>query len=138
MFGLNLLYIFSIGLLICFGGAFFTTELYLPKILKWKANKLFTQSQVYLDEQINNIGGLLDDGVQKAKIAHLLDPENQLHLVNFLRLQYRTSPAKAIMGWSSAIHNQDEPALREELLEKSFKFLEIATYPLMKEKLERK
>jgi hypothetical protein len=129
MFGLNLLYIFSIGLLICFGGAFFTTELYLPKILKWKANKLFTQSQVYLDEQINNIGGLLDDGVQKAKIAHLLDPENQLHLVNFLRLQYRTSPAKAIMGWSSAIHNQDEPALREELLEKSFEVLRNSDFP---------
>lgn len=129
MFGLNLLYIFSIGLLICFGGAFFTTELYLPKILKWKANKLYTQSQVYLDEQINNIGGLLDDGVQKAKIAHLLDPENQLHLVNFLRLQYRTSPAKAIMGWSSAIHNQGEPVLREELLDKSFEVLRNSDLP---------
>ena len=43
---------------------------------KMESKQTFTQSQVYLDEQINNIGGLLDDG-SESKIAHLLDPENQ-------------------------------------------------------------
>jgi len=135
MFGLNLLYIFSIGMLICFGGAFFTTELYFPKILKWKANQLFVQSQVYLDEDIDNTGGLLDDGVQKAKIAHLLDPENMDLLFNFLRLQYRISPAQSLLGWSSAIFKQEEKQLRTELLEKSFMALRNPELPTHERKI---
>jgi len=122
-------------MLICFGGAFFTTELYFPKILKWKANQLFVQSQVYLDEDIDNTGGLLDDGVQKAKIAHLLDPENKDLLFNFLRLQYRISPAQSLLGWSSAIFKQEEKQLRTELLEKSFMALRNPNFLLTREKL---
>ena len=123
MFGLNLLYIFSIFLLICFGGAFFTTELYFPKILSWKAAKLYNQSQVYLNQEINNIGGLLDDGVKKAKIAHLLDLHDEKFLFNFLRLQFKTVPAQALVGWSKALHGKVKPNFRAELLEKSFEVL---------------
>ena len=72
----------------------------------------------------------MDDGVQKAKLP-FTRPWKSTAFVNFLRLQYRTSPAKAIMGWSSAIHNQDEPALKNYWL-RALKYLEMAIYPSRK------
>ena len=135
MFGLNLLYIFTIGLLIVFGGLFFTSDLYMDRVLKWKAAQLFQESQVYKDPNIDNIGGLLDEGVQKAKIAHLLNPEDQTHLFNYLRLQFRTSPTDALIGWSKTLHNKTDQALRNELLEKCMDIMRPSTLPIHQRKM---
>ena len=77
MFGLHLSYIFSLICLLIFGGAFFTVDFYLPKIRNWKSAKLFNQSKIYLDETIDNAGGLLNEGVRRGRIAHLLNPYDE-------------------------------------------------------------
>ena len=119
MFGLHLSYIFSLFCLLLFGGAFFTVDLYLPKIRNWKSAKLFQQSKIYLDETIDNAGGLLDEGVRRGRIAHLLNPGDQETLYNYIRLQFRTNPAQALLKWSVAIKNVDDLEKRSELLNRS-------------------
>ena len=49
----------------------------MPNIRLWKSQKLTQQTKVYHDESIDNVGGLLKEGVRKAKIAHLLSPNNK-------------------------------------------------------------
>jgi hypothetical protein len=119
MFGLQLSYIFTLFCLTVFGTAFFTIDLYLPKIRNWKSAKLFNQSKIYLDETIDNAGGLLDEGVRRGRIAHLLNPGDQETLYNYVRLQFRTNPAQALLQWSSALHNIEDFDKRSELLDKS-------------------
>ena len=77
--------------------AFFSVDLYLPKIRVLKSAKLFQQSKIYLYETIDNAGGLLDEGVRRARIAHLLDRGNQEVLFHYIRLRFRTSPAHALL-----------------------------------------
>ena len=67
MFGLHLTYIFTLFCLFLFGIAFFSTDYFLPKFLTWKSTKLYNQSKIYLDESIDNAGGLLDEGERKNK-----------------------------------------------------------------------
>ena len=119
MFGLHLSYLFSLFCLTLFGISFFTIDLYLPKIRDWKSAKLFNQSQIYLDESIDNAGGLLDDGVRKGKIAHLLKPDDRETLYNYVRLQFRTNPSKALLQWSVALEKSNDMEKRSELLGKS-------------------
>ena len=119
MFGLHLSYIFTLFCLIVFGTAFFTIDLYLPKIRNWKSAKLFNQSKIYLDETIDNAGGLLDEGVRRGRIAHLLNPGDEETLYNYVRLQFRTNPAQALLQWSSALQKIDDLDKRSELLDKS-------------------
>ncbi|MGA1116305.1 MAG: hypothetical protein ACO3UY_07480, partial [Opitutales bacterium] len=115
MFGLHLSYIFTLFCLTVFGTAFFTIDLYLPKIRNWKSAKLFNQSKIYLDETIDNAGGLLDEGVRRGRIAHLLNPGDQETLYNYVRLQFRTNPAQALLQWSSALQKIDDLDKRSEL-----------------------
>ena len=119
MFGLHLSYIFSLFCLLLFGGAFFTVDLYLPKIRNWKSAKLFQQSKIYLDETIDNAGGLLDEGVRRGRIAYLLNPNNEETLFNYVRLQFRTDPAQALLKWSFALQNVDDLEKQSELLDRS-------------------
>lgn len=119
MFGLHLSYIFSLFCLLLFGGAFFTVDLYLPKIRNWKSAKLFQQSKIYLDETIDNAGGLLDEGVRRGRIAYLLNPNNEETLYNYVRLQFRTDPAQALLKWSFALQNVDDLEKQSELLDRS-------------------
>ena len=119
MFGLHLSYLFSLFCLTLFGISFFTIDLYLPKIRDCKSAKLFKQSQIYLDESIDNAGGLLDDGVRKGKIAHLLNPGDRKTLYNYVRLQFRTNPSKALLKWSVALEKSNDMEKRSELLGKS-------------------
>ena len=60
MFGLKLSYILTLFLLTPFGGAFFSVDLYLPNSTL-KSLIHFHQSKIYLDETIDNAGGLLDE-----------------------------------------------------------------------------
>ena len=72
-----------------------------------------------MDETIDNAGGLLDEGVRRGRIAHLLNPGDQETLYNYIRLQFRTNPAQALLKWSVAIKNVDDLEKRSELLDKS-------------------
>jgi hypothetical protein len=76
MSGLKLNYLASLVFLFIFGISFFTLDLYMPSLRKWKSSKMLFQSKVYLDESIADASDLLEDGIRKAKLASLLDPEN--------------------------------------------------------------
>ncbi len=130
MFGVNFSYIFSILLLGLFGCIFFTTGFYLPKIRAWKSSKLYQQSKIYLDESIDNAGGLLEEGVRRGRIAHLLDSANQEILIHYFRLLYRTKPSQALLEWSKAPNNLKNIEIRTELFEKSLKTLKDDTLSL--------
>ena len=119
MFGLHFSYIFTLFFLGLFGISFFTIDLYLPKIKTLKSAKLYQQSKIYLDKTIDNAGGLLDEGVRRGRIAHLLNPSDQETLYNYVRLQFRTNPALALRKWSVALQNVDDLEKRSELLDRS-------------------
>jgi len=135
MFGLHLSYLFTLFCLFLFGSAFFTVDLYLPKIRQWKSAKLFHQSKIYLDETIDNAGGLLNEGVRRGRIAHLLHPKNPETLYNYVRLQFRTDPAKALLRWSTALQNIQDLDKHTELLEKSLLTLKDDELPLEDRKI---
>ena len=135
MFGLQLSYIFTLFCLLLFGGAFFSVDFYLPKIRYWKSAKLFHQSKIYLDETIDNAGGLLDEGVRRGRIAHLLHPKDPETLYNYVRLQFRTDPAKALLRWSAALRNIEDLDKHTELLEKSLLTLKDDELPLADRKI---
>ena len=135
MFGLHLSYIFTLLCLAIFGTAFFTVDLYLPKIRNWKSAKLFQQSKIYLDENIDNAGGLLDEGVRRGRIAHLLNPGDQETLYNYVRIQFRTNPAQALLKWSSALQNTEDLEKRSELLDKSLLTLKDDELPIQDRKV---
>ena len=101
----------------------------------WKANQLHQESKVYNDPNIDNIGGLLDEGVQKARIAHLLTPDNEEILLNYLRLQLRTSPSEAIINWSNMLKEKSNLELRDELFEQSFAILQDSKLSLGQRKI---
>ena len=82
MFRLHLTYIIFNALLFAFGLAFFAADVYLPHLRNWKSKKLHQQSMVYLDDTIDDTSGLLKDGVRKARIAHLLAPNDPSTLDN--------------------------------------------------------
>lgn len=135
MFGLNFSYIFSLLALAFLGAAFFSVDSYLPKIRVWKSEQLFNQSKIYLDETIDNAGGLLNDGVRKGRIAHLLNPADQEVLLNYVRLHFRTDPSQALLAWSSALRNDNSLILRTELLDKSLNTLKDDTLSLSERKI---
>lgn len=118
MLGFHISYIFSLLALLLFGTAFFTADFYLPQIRVWKSNILFQQSKIYLDETIDNAGGLLDEGVSRGRLAHLLNPSNQEILLNYIRLRFRTHPAQALLVWSKALENEKDSENRSELFSK--------------------
>ena len=82
-----------------------------------RSAKLFHQSKIYLDETIDN-AGLLDEGVRRGRIASALS-RRPGKLYNYVRLQFRTDPAKALLRWSAALRNTDDPDKHTEVLEKS-------------------
>ena len=128
MFGLNILYILFSGILFSFGCLFFSSDLIIHKIKSWKSQKLYYQSKVYHDPLLDNVSGLLDEGVQKARIAHLLNPADENISINYLRLQMRTSPVIAIRRWSKMLENKKNLKSRTELFDESFKILNDAKY----------
>ena len=103
MFNLNLRYIFFIFGLVIFGLFFASSEFFMPKVREWKSNQLLQLSKVYQDESISNESNLLEDGVRKARIAHLLSPDNPATRENFIQLLFRSNPTEALQKWSRII-----------------------------------
>ena len=124
MSSLKLSYLTSLVFLLFFGISFFTLELYMPHLRKWKSNKMLLRSKVYLDESIDGTSGLIEDGIRKAKLASLLDPGNKDTFENYNLLLFRTKPSEALTNWSAQLERKD--ALVEErilLLERSMDIL---------------
>ena len=119
MFGLHLRYIFALFFLFLFGALFFTSDYILPKICVWKSNQLVNLSKVYLDDSLDNAGGLIDEGIRLARIAHLLNSSNSETLSNYIRLNYRINPANALLDWSKSIEMDQNQEKHLELLNKS-------------------
>lgn len=126
MLHLHLNYLLCLVTLVLFGGAFFTSQLYLPKIKIWKSKQLFNESKVYRNVKIGNEGGLLLDGVRKARIAHLMNPLNVEIHNNYLEMLFRTNPEDAIMKWSVLLAQSDKEsniAEKELLLKRTMSIL---------------
>ena len=70
---------------------------------------------MYLDSSIDNAGGLLQNGVDKAKIAMLLNPTKETE-ENFLKLLFRTDPTQALIQWSRSSLVKDNIDEKSELL----------------------
>ena len=116
----RLSYITSLLFLVVFITAFFTADFFMPYLRAWKSNKMLLQSKVYLDESIDERSGLLEDGVRKAKIAYLLNPENEESFENYNLLLFRANPSLALENWSANLLNKgDETEKRINVFEKS-------------------
>ena len=115
---MNIGYYLGLLSLFLFGIGFFAYDLFVPKIKQLKSNRLLFQSKVYLDSSIDNAGGLLEGGVNKARIAFLLNPENSETEDNYLKLLFRTDPVKALAQWSSSVLPQDDLIKKKALLQK--------------------
>ena len=109
MFNLSLRYIFILFLLFLFGTCFFSSEAFMPYLRNWKSDKLYNLSKVYQDESISNESNLLQDGVRKARIAALLEPNNTTKKENFIKLLFRMEPAEALLMWSDSLSNMQTP-----------------------------
>jgi hypothetical protein len=132
----KLSYITSLGFLSLIISVFFTADLFMPYLREWKSNKMLLQSKVYLDESIDERSGLLDDGVRKAKIAFLLNPENKETFENYNLLLFRANPSLALENWSANLINQgDETEERIKVFEKSLTTLrDDALDPLQRQR----
>jgi ABC-type uncharacterized transport system ATPase subunit len=97
---------------------------FLPYLRIWKSDELFNLSKVYQDESISNETNLLSEGLKKARIANLLDPNNPGKTENFLKLLYRLKPTEALISWSDSFPNRSEFIDNKiELLRKCLKTL---------------
>ena len=124
MIHLQLAYLFSVLILAGFGFSFFCFDYYAPYIKKWKANKLHFQTQVYLDEKIGSSPELVREGIKKAKVAYLLDPQNRGSYENYLELLYLDSPEQALSKWSRLVDNSENGiSLGNNILRKALKHL---------------
>ena len=101
-------YVASLFFLIVFGIGFFSAHSFMPKLRQWKSKKMFVQSKVYLDESIEGTSALMQDGIRKARLAHLLDPENKETFENYNLLLFRAEPSEALRNWSIRLENQND------------------------------
>ena len=120
----RLSYLTSLFFLFGFTIFFLSVDFFIPHLRAWKSNKMLLQSKVYLDESIDEGSGLLQDGVRKAKIAFLLNPENEETFDNYNLLLYRSDPSLALENWSVDLENQgDAVEKRIKLFSKSLAIL---------------
>jgi tetratricopeptide (TPR) repeat protein len=116
----RLSYLTSLLLLFVFTVVFFSVDFFMPHLREWKSNKMLLQSKVYLDESIDEGSGLLEDGIRKAKIAFLLNPESKETFENYNLLLFRTNPSLALENWSTNLQDQgNEIEKRINLFDKS-------------------
>ena len=104
----KLSYLTSLLFLFILTVVFLSVDFFMPHLRSWKSDKMRLQSQVYLDESIDKGSGLLEDGVRKAKIAFLLDPENEDTFENYNLLLFRTNPSVALENWSAKLVNEGD------------------------------
>ena len=125
MIHLQLSYLFSVFLLALFGISFFSFEYYVPYIKRWKANQFLYQSQVYLDEKIGSSPELIGEGIRKARVAHLLNPNDSQSYQNYLELLFLEDPAKALNLWANLVDNSENGILLgNSVLTKSLRCLQ--------------
>ena len=103
-------------MLASFATAFFSAPSYLPIIRKWKAEKLVNDSEIYKSESLKNTTGLLDAGINKAKIAMLLLPEDINIVRNYVELLTHAAPLKAILEWQKIFHLKGANSEDREML----------------------
>jgi len=125
MIHLQLSYLFSVLLLALFGISFFSFEYYVPYIKRWKANQFLYQSQVYLDEKIGSSPELIGEGIRKARVAYLLNPNDPQSYQNYLDLLFLEDPAKALNLWTKLVDNSENGIqLGNSILSKSLTCLQ--------------
>jgi tetratricopeptide (TPR) repeat protein len=78
-----------------------------PYIKRWKANQFLYQSQVYLDEKIGSSPELIGEGIRKARVAYLLNPNDPQSYQNYLDLLFLEDPAKALNLWTKLVDNSE-------------------------------
>ena len=124
MIHLQLSYILSIFILVIFGIGFFSFDYYVPHIKRWKAAQLLFQSQVYLEPKIGSSEELIKEGVRKARVAYLLNPDDTESYNNYLNLLYLDQPAKALSLWSELVDSSEKGlSLGNRILSKSLNSL---------------
>jgi hypothetical protein len=88
----------------------------MPFLRQWKSNQLLQLSKVYQDESISNESNLLEDGIRKARIANLLDPQNLETRENFLKLLFRSKPTEALQKWANILHLEESTEEKRTVL----------------------
>ena len=64
------------------------------------------------------------EGIKKAKVAYLLDPQNRGSYENYLELLYLDSPEQALSKWSRLVDNSENGiSLGNNILRKALKYL---------------
>ena len=116
MRNLPIAYLLVMFALASFATAFFSAPSYLPKIRKWKAEKLVNDSEMFKSEILTNTTGLLDAGIHKAKIAMLLLPEDVNVARNYVELLTHTAPLKAILEWQKIMQLKGANSEDREML----------------------
>lgn len=102
--------------LVAFATAFFTAPVYLPLVQKWKADKLVKNSEAFKSESLSNTTGLLEAGIQRAKIAMLLLPEDINIARNYIEILTYAAPLEAILEWQKIMQLKGANAEDRELL----------------------
>ena len=125
MIHFQLSYFLSVLILTLFGISFFCFDYYVPYIKRWKANQFLYQSQVYLDEKIGSSPELIKEGIRKARVAHLLNPNDDKSYQNYLELLFLENPAKALNLWSNLVDKSESGMiLGSSILSKSLACLQ--------------
>ena len=125
-------YLLSILALFLFSLSFFSVDLFMPHLKRWKSEKMLLESKVYLDDSIDGSSDLLDFGIAKAKIAYLLNPTNEEAFENYNLLLFRSKPSNALKSWFAYLETMDAAAdKRVLLLERCLNTLRNDELPIM-------
>ena len=125
-------YLLSILFLFLFSLSFFSVDLFMPHLKRWKSDKMLLESKVYLDDSIDGSSDLLDFGIAKAKIAYLLNPTNEEAFENYNLLLFRSKPSNALKSWFAYLETMDAAAdKRVLLLERCLNTLRNDELPIM-------
>ena len=74
---------------------FFSASEWLPWIKSWKSRRIMAMSSVYLEDSIKD--SFLKFSLNKAHLAHLLNPEESKVKEHYLELLFQDNPTEAIM-----------------------------------------
>jgi hypothetical protein len=74
---------------------FFSASEWLPWVKSWKSRRIMAMSSVYLEESIKD--SFLQFSLNKAHLAHLLNPEELKVKEHYLELLFQDNPTEAIM-----------------------------------------
>ena len=84
---------------------FFSAIEWLPWIKSWKSRRIMAMSSVYLEDSIKD--SFLKFSLNKAHLAHLLDPEESKVKEHYLELLFQDNPTEAIMQRRDILITED-------------------------------